>query len=66
LEFGCDTALLLDSDLASGVAVLKCEKNRFRPPRDIHLRFDGPRQTFTAGDPLDAFDAAPEPRKKKS
>ena len=58
IEFGADGAYILDTIAESGVALLKCEKNRFRPPCDIHLRFDGSRQTFSAGDPLDQFDAA--------
>ena len=58
LEFGADSAYILDA-AAGGVATLRCCKNRFGRPADIHLRFDGPTQSFTAGDPLDAFDAAP-------
>ena len=63
IEFGADSAFILDTDPRSGVAVLKCEKERFRQQRDIHLRFDGARQTFAAGDPLDLFNGAAEPRK---
>lgn len=65
IEFGADTAYILEADPKSGVAVLKCEKDRFRQPRDVPLRFDGALQTFTAGDPLDRYDAAPEPGKGK-
>jgi replicative DNA helicase len=65
IEFGADAAYILDTDPKSGVAVLKCEKGRFRQQRDILMRFDGPRQTFTAGDPLDGFDAAPGTKPRK-
>jgi replicative DNA helicase len=66
LEFGADAAYLLDANLNAGVAALRCEKNRFGEVRDIHLRFDGARQAFTAGDPLDSFEAAPDkPERKK-
>jgi replicative DNA helicase len=65
IEFGADAAYILDADVKAGVAVLRCEKDRFRQPRDIPLRFDAARQTFTAGDPLDAYDTAAEPRKGK-
>jgi replicative DNA helicase len=58
IEFGADSAYILDTDPETGVAVLKDEKQRFRVRRDIHLRFDGRRQTFTTGEPLDQFDAA--------
>ena len=59
LEFGADAAYILDADVKGGTAVLRCEKSRFRPPQDIPLRFDGVRQAFAPGDPLDAYDAAP-------
>ena len=65
IEFGADAAYILEADPESGVALLKCEKDRFRPQRDIPLRFNGALQTFTAGDPLDQYDAAPEPKPKK-
>lgn len=58
LEFGADSAYILDA-AECGVATLRCCKNRFGRLADIPLRFDGPTQSFTAGDPLDAFDAAP-------
>lgn len=61
LEFGADSAFLLHSDPASGVARLECVKERFGRPRDITLRFCGEFQRFDAGDILDGFDAAPEP-----
>lgn len=62
IEFGADAAYILDADPKTGVTVLRCEKDRFRQPRDIPLRFDGALQTFSTGGPFDAFDAAPEPR----
>ncbi len=64
IEFGADTAYIIEADPKSGVVLLKCEKDRFRQPRDVHLRFDGTRQTFNAGDPLDGFDAAPDSKPK--
>ena len=33
--------------------------------KDIHLKFDGALQTFTAGEPLDQFDAAKGAKKAK-
>ena len=62
LEFGADSAFLLHSDPATGVARLECVKERFGRPRDIALRFRGEYQRFDAGDVLDGFDAAPEPQ----
>jgi replicative DNA helicase len=56
LEFGSDSAYLLDAN--NGVAVLRCVKNRYGKPADVHLRFDGEYQRFDPGDPLDGFDAA--------
>ena len=64
LEFGADSAYILDAD-PCGVATLRCFKNRFGRLTDIPLRFDAPTQSFTAGDPLDAFDAAPAPKLAK-
>ena len=65
IEFGADAAYILDADPKSGVAAMKCEKDRFRQARDVPLRFNGALQTFTAGEPLDQFDAAPEPKTRK-
>lgn len=65
IEFGADSAYILQANPKAGVAILKDEKQRFRQQRDIHLRFDGPRQTFTAGEPLDQFDAAPDPKPRR-
>ena len=65
LEFGADSAFLLNLDKRSGVAVLQCVKQRFGPEIDIPLRFCGPLQRFDPGDPLDGFDAAPGPQQKK-
>ncbi|MDY3555747.1 DnaB helicase C-terminal domain-containing protein [Gemmata sp. JC717] len=64
LEFGADTAYILHN-AKDGIGLLECVKARFGAPRDIPLRFDGPTQTFTAGEPLDQFDAAPEPKPRK-
>lgn len=64
LEFGADAAYLLHPG-PNGTATLECVKQRYGPMRNIPLRFDGPRQTFTAGDPLDGFDTAPPPRSRK-
>ncbi len=61
LEFGADSAFILHSDPASGVARLECVKERFGRPRDIPLRFCGEFQRFDPGDPLDGYDAAPTP-----
>ncbi len=61
LEFGADSAYLLHKS-KEGVAALECVKNRFGSQQDIALRFDGALQTFTAGDSLDHFDAAPAPK----
>jgi replicative DNA helicase len=58
IEFGADSAYILEADAETGVAVLKNEKQRFRVRKDVHLQFDGVRQTFTAGEPLDQFDTA--------
>lgn len=63
LEFGSDSAYILDA--ANGVATLRCVKNRYGKPTDVHLRFAGEFQRYDAGDPLDAFDAAAEPPPKK-
>ena len=59
LEFGSDSAYLLDADPRHGIATLRQVKNRFGPLRNIPLRFDGPYQEFRAGDVLDGYDAAP-------
>lgn len=63
LEFGCDSAYILDA--TNGVAVLRCVKNRYRRPEDINLRFAGEFQRYEPGEPLDAFDAAPGMTKKR-
>ncbi|HJZ57478.1 MAG TPA: hypothetical protein VKE74_21090 [Gemmataceae bacterium] len=63
LEFGADSAYLLDA--ADGVAVLRCVKNRYGKPADIHLRFSGEFQAYSPGDELDTFDAAPGTQKGK-
>lgn len=65
IEFGADAAYILDADTKAGVVCLRCEKDRFRQPRDIPLRFDAALQVFTAGDPLDLYDAAPGKSKNK-
>jgi hypothetical protein len=57
LEFGADSAYILDAD--DGTAVLRCVKNRYGKPADVFLRFSGEYQRFDPGDPLDRFDAAP-------
>ncbi|VTR91691.1 replicative dna helicase : Probable replicative DNA helicase OS=Rhodopirellula baltica (strain SH1) GN=dnaB PE=4 SV=1: AAA_25 [Gemmata massiliana] len=64
LEFGADAAYILHA-AKDGIALLECVKARFGSPRDIPLRFDSPTQTFRAGEPLDTFDAAPEPPPRK-
>ena len=67
LEFGADSAYLLEA--SDGAAVLRCVKNRFGKPADIHLRFAGEFQRYDAGDPFDAFDAVPgtpKPKGKKT
>ncbi len=58
LEFGCDSAYILHNT-KEGIGALECVKHRFGQTVDIPLRFDGSLQTFSAGDPLDLFDAAP-------
>jgi hypothetical protein len=58
MEFGADAAFILESDVTAGTAVLHCEKQRYRLPRDINLTFDPARQTFTTGTTLDLFDRA--------
>ena len=63
LEFGCDSAYILDA--ADGVAVLRCVKNRYRQPVDINLRFTGGFQRYEQGEPIDAYDTAPGPTKRK-
>lgn len=63
LEFGADSAYILDA--ANGTATMRCVKKRFGQKTNLHLRFDGVHQRFSAGDPLDGFDAAPEPPAKK-
>jgi replicative DNA helicase len=57
LEFGADSAYILDA--ADGTAMLRCVKQRFGRPADVHLRFSGEYQRFDPGDPLDGYDAAP-------
>jgi replicative DNA helicase len=64
LEFGCDSAYILDA--ADGVATLRCVKNRYGKPTDIHLRFSGDFQRYDAGDALDAFDTAPSGKKGRA
>ena len=59
LEFGADAAYLLDADPRHGIATLRQTKNRYGPPRDVPLRFNGPHQEFSEGDALAAYDAAP-------
>lgn len=41
LEFGADSAFILHSDPATGIAMLESVKERFGTPRDIPLRFCG-------------------------
>lgn len=64
LEFGADAAYILHT-AKDGIALLECVKARFGLARDIPLRFDGPTQTFSAGEPLDRFDAAHDPEHRK-
>lgn len=64
LEFGADSAFILHGS-KDGAAALEAVKNRFGALTDIPLRFDGALQTFTAGDSLAMFDAAPEPAPRK-
>ena len=71
LEFGADSAFLLHSDPASGVARMECVKERFGQLRDIPLRFNGELQQFDKGKLLDGFDAAPmtptqQPKKRNA
>ena len=56
LEFGADSAYMLDT--ADGNSTLRCVKNRFGKPADVHLRFVGEYQQFVTGDPLAGFDTA--------
>jgi len=59
LEYGADSAYLLEPDDAEGV-VFRCEKNRYGGMSDIPTRFDPMIQKFTpppAG--LDGFDTVP-------
>ncbi len=63
LEFGCDSAFILHTG-KEGIGALECVKQRFGQMRDIPLRFNGALQTFTAGSPLDHFDAPPEAKPK--
>jgi hypothetical protein len=56
LEFGSDSAYILEAN--NGVAVMRCVKNRYGKPADIHLRFNGAFQRYDPGEPLDGFDAA--------
>jgi hypothetical protein len=63
LEFGADSAYILDANLPHGIATLRQVKNRYGPLRDIPLRFDGPHQEFRAGDALDGYDVAGAERK---
>jgi replicative DNA helicase len=64
LEFGADSAYLLKAG-KNGNVLLECVKQRFGQMQNVPLRFDGPRQTFAAGDLLDGFDDAPEPRTRR-
>ncbi|HND55917.1 MAG TPA: DnaB-like helicase C-terminal domain-containing protein, partial [Pirellulaceae bacterium] len=51
LEFGADDAFMLAPTESQGEVVLKHLKARHSEPRDVRLRFDGARQSFT---PLEA------------
>ena len=51
LEFGADDAFMLAPAESQGEVVLKHLKARHSEPRDVRLRFDGARQSFT---PLEA------------
>jgi replicative DNA helicase len=52
LEFGADDAyILVPGDEADNMAVLRHLKARHTEPRDIRLRFDHSRQSFTAESP---------------
>lgn len=58
LEFGADTAYLLDTDQEGGL-LLRCEKNRYGSLEDLPTSFDGTTQTFKpAPTGWDGFDAA--------
>ena len=52
-------SVFLVTEPADRPAVLRCVKNRYGKPADVHLRFEGAYQRFTAGDPLDGYDSAP-------
>ena len=49
LEYGSDSAYLLDRQAGSADAVLRCVKDRHGDPCDIPLTFDGAHQRFDAG-----------------
>lgn len=63
LEFGADSAYILEA--TNGVAVMRCVKNRYGKPADVHLRFSGEFQRYDPGEPIDGFDAAPGTPKGK-
>ena len=53
LEYGADSAFILSPD-GDGVVTLKHLKDRHGECRDIPLRFDGARQSFTVGAAADS------------
>lgn len=47
IEYGADSAYILDRKLGLPNATLKCVKRRYGTPEDLKLTFDGDRQLFT-------------------
>lgn len=73
LEYGADSAFILEPNAEARQVIFRCEKNRFGSLKDIVTRFDGSTQTFSAPPSgFNGFDEAdPAPplkpeRKRKS
>lgn len=47
IEYGADSAYILDRNLVFPNAMLKCVKRRYGMPEHLQLKFDGERQLFT-------------------
>lgn len=48
IEYGADSAYIIQRDPKSQNAKLKCVKRRYGSPTDLKLQFDGDRQMFTS------------------
>jgi len=70
LEFGCDSAYLLNAEGDGSEIVFNCEKTRYGKVEDFRTTFDPDFQTFSEAvelTPLERFDAAtPAPERKRT